>query len=117
MELGILFGLGSALAFGSGDFAGGFATRRVNGVTVAAGPTPLACCLVLGPPGRPAPAAAERRVSWRSARSPASFGGIGLVALYRGLSLGSMGIVAALSGCRVGRHPGARQRRAGAMPR
>jgi drug/metabolite transporter (DMT)-like permease len=97
MELGILFGLGSALAFGSGDFTGGFAARRLNGFTVAgiAHATGLVLVLVLLAILRPPlPSAGSLAVG----AVAGMFGGVGLVALYRGLSLGSMGIVAALSG-------------------
>ncbi len=97
MELGVLFGLGSAIAFGSGDFTGGFAARRVNGFTVAGMAHATGLVLVLGllavlrPPLPSAGSLAIGAVA-------GIFGGVGLVALYRGLSLGSMGIVAALSG-------------------
>jgi drug/metabolite transporter (DMT)-like permease len=97
VEFGILFGLGSAIAFGGGDFAGGFATRRLSGVTVAAGAHTVGLLLVLG-------LLAVTRPAMPSIGSLAigavagAIGGIGLIALYRGLSLGSMGIVAALSG-------------------
>lgn len=97
MELGILFGLGSAIAFGGGDFAGGYATRRLSGVTVAAGAHAIGLLLVLGllVITRPAVPSLD---SLAVGAVAGAFGGIGLVVLYRGLSLGSMGIVAALSG-------------------
>ena len=57
MELGVLFGLGSAAAFGTGDFSGGLASRRVSGVTVAglAQAIGLVALLVLLAFLRPAP--------------------------------------------------------------
>jgi drug/metabolite transporter (DMT)-like permease len=97
VELGILFGLGSALAFGSGDFTGGFVARRVNGFTVAGVAHATGLVLVLGLLAvlrPPLPSAGQLAVG----AVAGIFGGIGLVALYRGLALGSMGIVAALSG-------------------
>ena len=97
MELGILFGLGSAVAFGSGDFTGGYATRRVGVVSVAAGAHVVGLVLALGllaitSPPMPSPG------SLAFGAVGGALGGIGLLALYRGLSLGSMGIVAAISG-------------------
>jgi drug/metabolite transporter (DMT)-like permease len=97
VELGVLFGLGSAIAFGGGDFAGGYATRRMSGVTVAAGAHTVGLLLVL------VLLAVTRPVmpslgSLAIGAAAGAIGGIGLVVLYRGLSLGSMGIVAALSG-------------------
>ena len=97
MELGILFGLGSALAFGSGDFAGGYATRRLSGVTVAAGAHAVGMLLVLGLLAIMRPAVPSLG-SLAIGTVAGAVGGVGLVVLYRGLSLGSMGIVAALSG-------------------
>jgi drug/metabolite transporter (DMT)-like permease len=97
MELGILYGLGSALAFGSGDFSGGFATRRMNVVTVAGLAHATGLLLVggvLAVTHPPIPGIGSLAVG----AVAGAFGGIGLVALYRGLSFGSMGIVAALSG-------------------
>jgi drug/metabolite transporter (DMT)-like permease len=97
MDLGVLFGLGSAAAFGVGDFSGGLATRRVSGVTVAglAQAIGLAALLVVLAVLRPA---APSPGSLGIAALAGICGGIGLVTLYAGLSLGSMGIVAGLSG-------------------
>jgi drug/metabolite transporter (DMT)-like permease len=97
MDPGVLFGLGSAAAFGSGDFSGGFASRRVSGLTVAGGAQAVGLALLLillafTRPELPSPGALAL------AALAGAFGGIGLVALYRGLALGSMGIVTALSG-------------------
>jgi drug/metabolite transporter (DMT)-like permease len=97
VELGVIFGLGSAAAFGAGDFSGGLASRRVSGLTVAglAQAIGLVALLVLlailrpSPPGMGAIAIAA---------VAGACGGLGLVALYAGLSLGSMGVVTALSG-------------------
>jgi drug/metabolite transporter (DMT)-like permease len=97
MDFGPLFGLGSALGFGAGDFAGGLAARRAGGVAVAAGAqvVGLALLLVLLAALRPTAPSAETLIYGALA---GAFGGIGLAALYRGLSLGSMGLVTALSG-------------------
>jgi drug/metabolite transporter (DMT)-like permease len=97
MDPGVLFGLGSAAAFGSGDFSGGFASRRISGLTVAGGAQAVGLALLLillafTRPELPSPGALAL------AALAGAFGGIGLVALYRGLALGSMGIVTALSG-------------------
>lgn len=93
----ILFGLGAALAWGAGDFGGGLASRRapVFGVVLLSqlvgmaltfgialarnepfpGGTDLLLCIVAG-----------------------VLGGTGITALYRGLSVGRMGIVAPITG-------------------
>jgi drug/metabolite transporter (DMT)-like permease len=97
MDPGVFFGLGSAAAFGCGDFAGGFGSRRVSGLTVAGGAQAVGFALLLillafTRPELPSPAALAL------AALAGALGGVGLVALYRGLSLGSMGIVSALSG-------------------
>jgi drug/metabolite transporter (DMT)-like permease len=97
MDPGVLFGLGSAGAFGGGDFAGGFASRRVSGLMVAGGAQAvgLALLLILLALTRPA---LPSQGAMALAAVAGALGGIGLVALFRGLSLGSMGIVSALSG-------------------
>ncbi|HET6744739.1 MAG TPA: EamA family transporter [Candidatus Limnocylindria bacterium] len=97
MELGVLFGLGSAIAFGGGDFAGGYATRRMSGVSVAAGAHTVGLLLVLVLLAFTRPVMPSLG-SLAIGAVAGAIGGIGLVVLYRGLSLGSMGIVAALSG-------------------
>ena len=97
MELGIAFGLGSALAFGAGDFTGGTAARRLPALAVAAGAQVvgllglLALLLVAGaaPP--------HAGALWIGAAAGVA-GATGLAALYRGLAMGAMGIVTALSG-------------------
>ncbi len=97
MDLGVLFGLGSAAAFGAGDFSGGLASRRVSGLTVAglAQAIGLVALLVLLAVLRPAPPSTG---ALAVAAVAGACGGLGLVALYAGLSLGSMGVVTALSG-------------------
>lgn len=97
LELGIFFGLGSAAAWGAGDFVGGLAARRSGAIAVAAGATVvgLALLLVLLAVVRPALPPPDVFVLGGLAGVA---GGLGLAALYRGLSLGSMGLVAALSG-------------------
>jgi drug/metabolite transporter (DMT)-like permease len=96
MDPGLIFGLGSAAAFGGGDFTGGLATRRANGPLVAAGAQAIglvclvALLVVLWPGPPPLLAILIGAVA-------GVMGGIGLAALYRGLAAGSMGVVAALS--------------------
>jgi drug/metabolite transporter (DMT)-like permease len=97
MDPGVLFGLGSAGAFGGGDFAGGVASRRVSGLTVAGGAQVVGLALLLILLAFTHPALPSQGAMALAAVAGA-LGGIGLVALFRGLSLGSMGIVSALSG-------------------
>ena len=86
--LGILFALAAASAWGVGDFLGGFATRRnsaflVLGIVSASG---LAGVLLLGwLTGEALPEGMD--VVWASAAGV--LGGIGIIALYRGLALGA----------------------------
>jgi drug/metabolite transporter (DMT)-like permease len=97
LEIGVIFGLGSAVAWGAGDFVGGLAARRSGAIAVAAGATVVgfAVLLVLLAIVRPAIPPADVIVLGGLAGIA---GGLGLAALYRGLSLGSMGLVAAISG-------------------
>jgi drug/metabolite transporter (DMT)-like permease len=96
VEPGLLLGLSAAAAFGAGDFAGGFASRRLSPWHVAAGAqlVGLAALVVLLPVIRPPAPDASALILGALA---GACGGIGLAALYAGLSLGSMGLVAALS--------------------
>lgn len=97
MELGIGFGIGSALAFGAGDFTGGSAARRMPVLAVTAGAQVVGLAgllLILLVTGQPLRDAAALGVGAAAGLA----GAIGLAALYRGFAMGSMGIVAALSG-------------------
>lgn len=97
MEPGVLLGIGSAAAFGGGDFAGGLAARRVPSLLVAAGAQVVGLLLLVAVVALARPAGPDPDALWLGALA-GIFGGIGLAALYRGLSLGSMGLVTALSG-------------------
>ncbi|HET7520287.1 MAG TPA: DMT family transporter [Candidatus Limnocylindria bacterium] len=97
MEPGVLFGLAAAASFGSGDFTGGFASRRVAGLTVVAVAQGVGLLLLLGIVAVARPPMPEPG-SLMLAGLAGAFGGIGLLALYRGLAMGSMGIVTGLSG-------------------
>ena len=94
---GIAAGIFSALSFGAGDFAGAFAARRAGALIVVAGAhftglVALLAGLVLLRPPVPDLGPALIGVA-------AGFAGaLGLATLYRGMSLGSMGIVTSLSG-------------------
>jgi drug/metabolite transporter (DMT)-like permease len=92
----IALALGASLAWGLGDFLGGLTSRTLHVLTVlavsqAAG---LGAVLVwLAVSGDGAPGAAE--TAWAAA---AGVGGcVGLGALYRGMAVGAMGIVAPVS--------------------
>jgi drug/metabolite transporter (DMT)-like permease len=97
MEPGVAFGLAAAAAFGAGDFSGGLAARRAPAWIVAAGAqlAGLAMLVLLAAVVRPE-APDPSAIILGGAAGIA--GGLGLAALYAGLSLGSMGLVAALSG-------------------
>jgi drug/metabolite transporter (DMT)-like permease len=94
---GIAAGVFSALSFGAGDFAGAFAARRAGALVVVAGAhivglvALLMVVLVLRPP---VPGLGPALVGVAAGVA----GAVGLAALYRGMSLGSMGIVTSLSG-------------------
>lgn len=94
---GIPAGIFSAVSFGAGDFAGAVAARRAGALAVVAGAHAtglvalLVAVLVLRPP-MPVPGSILLGLL-------AGVGGaVGLAALYRGMSLGGMGLVTALSG-------------------
>jgi len=97
IEPGLLFGLGSAVAWGSGDFAGGVAARRVGGLAVGGGAQVAGFLLLLGALVILRPAAPSGSTLLLGAIGGVA-GGIGLAALYRGLALGPMGLVSAVSG-------------------
>jgi drug/metabolite transporter (DMT)-like permease len=92
----ILLALASALAYGAADFLGGVLSRRSHYARVSllaqivAGTGSLAASLVVG--GRPSGAS----LAWGALSGLG--GGLGTLALYRGLARGRMNVVAPLSG-------------------
>jgi drug/metabolite transporter (DMT)-like permease len=89
----VLLGLASAVSWGAGDFSGGLASRRgdVYGVVLVSQAVGLGLlaglALLLA---EPLPPTAD--LLWAAGAGLA--GGLGLLALYRGLALGRMGVVA-----------------------
>jgi drug/metabolite transporter (DMT)-like permease len=93
----VAFGLASALTWGSGDFAGGLLARRTPlfGVVLVSQLVGAMLALVLAVVrGESAPLPAD--LGWGLAGGLA--GGIGISALYQGLAVGRMGIVAPITG-------------------
>ncbi len=94
--LALIFGLSSAITWGAGDFSGGLATKQSPGLTViffsqlTGGILLTVLAHLLGEPF-PGPSALA------AGALAGIFGMLGLTALYRGLALGRMGIVASLS--------------------
>jgi drug/metabolite transporter (DMT)-like permease len=94
---GVAAGLLAALSFGAGDFAGAVAARRAGALAVVAGAhfsglvVLVVAAAVLAPPMPELPAILLGLTAGVA-------GGIGLAALYRGMALGSMGLITALSG-------------------
>lgn len=94
---GVLFGIAAAVAFGAGDFFGGRAVHRASALVVAAGSqlvggVALLMLMVVVQPGAPDGSAVLLGLL------AGVTGAIGVAALYRGLAMGSMGLVAAVSG-------------------
>ena len=94
---GVPAGILSALSFGAGDFAGAVAARRAGALVVVAGAhgigliALLLAALLIQPPF---PDLEGILIGLAAGVA----GAVGLAALYRGMSLGSMGLVTALSG-------------------
>jgi drug/metabolite transporter (DMT)-like permease len=94
---GVGSGILSALSFGTGDFAGAVAARRAGALPVVAGAhgiglvALLLAAAVIRPPLPDLDAALVGLAAGVA-------GLVGLAALYRGMTLGSMGLVTALSG-------------------
>ncbi|MDP9250397.1 MAG: EamA family transporter, partial [Chloroflexota bacterium] len=97
LGLGIALGLGSAVAWGVGDFAGGLAARRIGGMVVAGGSqlAGFAILVVLLVTLRPAPPTVATLLLGAAG---GICGGLGLAARYRALAIGNMGIVSAVAG-------------------
>lgn len=94
--LAITYGISSAVTWGAGDFSGGFATKRNHVFTVIllsqmVGALLLVILALLFAEGMP-------HMKYLLFGALAGiFGAFGLVALYRGLAVGRMGIVAPIS--------------------
>ena len=89
----VLFGLISAVAWGGGDFGGGLMSRRTSvfGVVLISQLVGMVLAVglaILRTEGLPTPA----DIGWSVLGG--IVGGIGITALYRGLAVGRMGIVA-----------------------
>ncbi len=87
----------AAIVWGTSDFCGGIVTRRTTPAVVlmiahGLGLLALLAAIAIHPSGWPT------RHTMVFGLIAGLAGGVGLLALYRGLSLGSMGLVAALSG-------------------
>lgn len=96
MEPGIGFGIGSALSWGAGDFFGGTAARRTSGLAATAGSQAVGLVLllvILALVGPALPASGTLVI----AAVGGLLGGLGLLALYRGLAMGAMGLVSAIA--------------------
>lgn len=97
-SIGIVASLLGALSFGAGDFAGAVAARRAGALVAVAGAHTiglvalLLATVVIRPPLPPVDAVLIGLA--------AGIAGVaGLAALYRGMSIGKMGIVTSLAGC------------------
>jgi drug/metabolite transporter (DMT)-like permease len=93
----IVLGLLSAITWGAGDFGGGLIARRVPlfgvvAVTQASGMVAALIAAVLR--GEPVPQGADLVVS----ATAGLCGVVGITALYRGLAVGRMGVVAPMTG-------------------
>lgn len=97
IQPGVLWGLATAAAWGTADFTGGLASRRVAPLAVTAGSQLIGLvALVIGVllVAPPVPALDSLVLGAVAGLG----GGLGLAFLYEGLARGSMGIVSALSG-------------------
>lgn len=94
--LAVIFGLLSALSWGTGDFCGGVATQRSPGYSVVMVAEFVGAVLLIG-------LALITREPWPNSQSllialiAGLAGVVGLGALYQGLAIGKMGVVAPLS--------------------
>jgi drug/metabolite transporter (DMT)-like permease len=94
--LGTIFGLAAAASWGAGDLSGGLATRRTHAFIVVIVSGSVGLILLIGMALLLAePLLSLADLLWGGAAGIA--GAIGLVALYQGLAVGRMGIVAPLT--------------------
>jgi drug/metabolite transporter (DMT)-like permease len=97
IEPGVLLGVGSAAAWGTGDFAGGIAARRAGGLLVTGAAQLIGLLFLLLAVAVLRPTAPATSTIVLGALGGIA-GGLGLAALYRGLAMGAMGLVSAVSG-------------------
>jgi drug/metabolite transporter (DMT)-like permease len=93
----VVLGLAAAMAWGAGDFGGGLASRRaaVYGVVLLSQLVGMALTFIVALVRQePLPAGNDLVLCVVAG----VFGGIGITALYRGLAVGRMGIVAPITG-------------------
>jgi drug/metabolite transporter (DMT)-like permease len=94
--LAAIFAVGSAAAWGAGDFSGGLASKRSSPLSVTLVSNPIGLILVVA------------LALWRGASGPSLHdailgfsagmcGALGLLAFYRALSSGKMGVVAPIT--------------------
>ena len=93
----VVFGLASAIAWGAGDFGGGWTSRRAPVLGIAIGVDVLGTIVMVGvaiATGEPVPGAATLGL--------AALAGVlavaGILGLYQGLAVGRMGVVAPVTG-------------------
>ena len=93
----VLLGLLSAVVWGGGDFGGGLLSRRtpVFGVVLVSQVVGMTIALVLAL-GVGETVLLTEDVAWSALAAVA--GGVGITALYHGLSVGRMGVVAPVTG-------------------
>jgi drug/metabolite transporter (DMT)-like permease len=93
----VLLGLLSAVVWGGGDFGGGLLSRRtpVFGVVLVSQVVGMTIALVLAL-GVGETVLLPEDVAWSALAAVA--GGVGITALYHGLSVGRMGVVAPVTG-------------------
>jgi drug/metabolite transporter (DMT)-like permease len=92
----VLFGLAASLCWGSGDFSGGLASRRINASSVVIAGYSVGFVLLLALAllrGEPFPAPVD--LLWGGLAGLA--GALGLISFYTALASGKMGIAAPIS--------------------
>ena len=93
----VILGLGSAIAWGAGDFGGGWASRRgaVLGVSLIVQVVGLVVYIAIGVVARePVPGPTSLAISVAAGVAVT----IGIIGLYHGLAVGRMGVVAPVTG-------------------
>jgi len=97
-SIGVVASLLGALSFGAGDFAGAIVARRAGALVAVAGAHTiglvalLLAAVIVRPPLPPIDAVLI-------GLGAGIAGVVGLAALYRGMSIGKMGLVTSLAGC------------------